>query len=89
MYFLITKELRGRYIRQIEKLVPYDLRIKYYKGTENTRVDALSRRADYVEKIKNKGTQLLEDNGEGSYTLKNRTIITIQKVSSLQKEKIY
>ena len=40
----------------MEKLAPYDLRIKYYKGIENVRVDILSRRVDYVDRLEIEGT---------------------------------
>ena len=43
--FLITKELNRRQVRQAEMLVKYHFKIQYTKGTNNARVDALSRKA--------------------------------------------
>ena len=43
--FLIIKELNYRQVRQAEMLIEYYFKIQYTKGTKNTRVDALSRKA--------------------------------------------
>ena len=44
--FLITKELNRRQVRQAEMLIEYYFKIQYTKGTENARVDVLSRKAE-------------------------------------------
>ena len=44
--FLIIKELNIRQVRQAEMLIEYYFEIQYIKGTENIRVDALSRKAE-------------------------------------------
>ena len=46
MGFLIIKELNYRQVRQAEILIEYYFEIQYTKGTENARVDALSRKAE-------------------------------------------
>ena len=43
--FLIIKELNRRQVRWAEMLAEYYFKIQYTKGTENIRVDALSRKA--------------------------------------------
>ena len=43
--FLITKELNQRQVRQAEMLIEYYFKIQHTKGTDNARVDALSRKA--------------------------------------------
>ena len=43
--FLITKELNQRQVRWAEMLIKYYFEIQYTKGTDNARVDALSRKA--------------------------------------------
>jgi hypothetical protein len=43
--FLTTKELNQRQIRWAEMLIKYHFKIKYIKGTDNTRADVLSRKA--------------------------------------------
>ena len=45
MGFLITKELNQRQVRWAEMLTEYYFKIQYTKGTDNARVDALSRKA--------------------------------------------
>ena len=44
--FLTTKELNRRQVKQVKILVEYYFKIKYVKGTDNARVDALSRKAE-------------------------------------------
>ena len=43
--FLITKELNQRQVKQAEILIEYYFKIQHTKGIDNTRVDALSRKA--------------------------------------------
>ena len=43
--FLTIKELNQRQVRQAEMLTEYYFGIQYTKGTDNARVDALSRKA--------------------------------------------
>jgi hypothetical protein len=45
MGFLTTKELNQRQIRWAEILVKYYFKIKYIKGTDNTKIDTLSKKA--------------------------------------------
>ena len=40
------KELNRRQVRWAEMLVEYYFKIKYVKGTDNARVDALSRKVE-------------------------------------------
>jgi hypothetical protein len=44
--FLTTKELNQRQVRWAEILAKYYFEIKYIKGTDNIRVDTLSRKAE-------------------------------------------
>jgi hypothetical protein len=44
--FLTTKELNQRQIKWVEILTEYYFKIKYIKGTDNARVDILSRKAE-------------------------------------------
>jgi len=44
--FLTIKELNRRQVRWAKILVKYCFKIKHTKGTDNTRVDALSRKAE-------------------------------------------
>ena len=44
--FLTTKELNQRQIKQAEILIKYYFKIKYVKGTDNTKADILSKKAE-------------------------------------------
>jgi hypothetical protein len=50
--FLTTKELNQRQIRWAEILAKYYFKIKYIKGTDNIRVDTLSKKAELQGKEK-------------------------------------
>ena len=49
LYFTTTKVLNLRQTRWSELLEQYKFEIKYTPGRDNVRVDALSRRSDYVK----------------------------------------
>ena len=59
--FLIIKELNYRQVRQAEILIEYYFEIQYTKGTKNTRVDALSRKAKLQNNKKLLGVILKKD----------------------------
>ena len=61
MGFLIIKELNYRQMRQVEILIEYYFKIQYTKGTENIRVDALSRKAKLQNNKKLLGVILYKD----------------------------
>ena len=42
--FLTTKELNYKQVKWAEKFIKYYFKIKYTKGTKNTKVDILSRK---------------------------------------------
>jgi hypothetical protein len=52
MGFLTTKELNWRQVKWAEILVEYYFEIKYIKGTDNTRADTLSKKAELQSKKK-------------------------------------
>src|SRR5690606_12308326 len=49
-YFATTKILNRRQARWAIKLAPFDFKIIYRPGTQNTRADALSRRSEFAPK---------------------------------------
>ena len=59
--FLTIKKLNQRQVRQVEMLTEYYFEIQYTKGTENIRVDALSRRVELQNKEKPLGAILRKD----------------------------
>src|SRR5947199_9909257 len=48
IYFTTTKVLNRRQVRWSETLVTYNFAIRYRKGSENARADALSRQTTYA-----------------------------------------
>jgi hypothetical protein len=46
MGFLTTKELNRRQVKWVEILAEYYFKIKYVKGTDNTKADVLSKKAE-------------------------------------------
>ena len=44
--FLTTKELNYRQVRWVEMLIEYYFKIKHIKGTDNTKVDILSKKVE-------------------------------------------
>ena len=51
VYWTTTKQLNRRQVRWAETLSRYDFRITYNKGTENGKINALSRRLDYSHNV--------------------------------------
>jgi hypothetical protein len=62
--FLTTKELNQKQIRWAEILTEYHFKIKHIKGTDNTRVDTLNRKAELQDKEKLLGA-ILRINKDG------------------------
>ena len=59
--FLTIKELNRKQVRQAEMLAEYYFKIQYIKGTDNTRVDALSRKAKLQNSKKLLGAMLRQN----------------------------
>jgi len=60
--FLTMKELNQQQVKWAEMLVEYHFKIEYTKGTDNTRVDTLSRKIELQGKEKAKEVILRMDN---------------------------
>jgi len=66
--FLTIKELNWRQVRWAKMLVEYYFKIKYIKGTNNVRVDMLSRKAELQDNKKVKGVILrMDEDGKIRY----------------------
>jgi len=59
--FLTIKELNWQQVRWAEMLAEYYFKIKYIKGTDNTRVDTLNRKAELQDDKKVKEVILRMD----------------------------
>jgi len=77
-YFLKGSQLNGRLTRWYEELLQYDLIIKYCKGSENQRADALSRYPHPEEKPEN-NYPLLKEHPDGTFRIATLTIDTWSK----------
>ena len=63
--FTTTKTLNRRQIRWYEQIASYNFVIRYRKGSENGRADALSRREDYMSALENKDHKILREDPDG------------------------
>lgn len=63
---MTTKILNRRQVRWVEQLASFNFKIVYRKGSENGKVDALSRRCDYTLNRPELSPALLERNNEGT-----------------------
>ena len=79
-HFTKTKELNRRQVRQVEELVNYNFRITYQKGSENTRVDILSRRLDYEDNKTHISYVILLENPDGLLEGKGLELFTLYRV---------
>jgi len=68
-YFTTTKQLNRRQARWAEELAQYNFTIKYQKGSENGRADALSRRPDYQKDARKPPNEAIFEEKEGILTL--------------------
>lgn len=72
-YFMTTKLLTRRQARWGEFLADFDFVIKYRPGTQATRPDALSRRADYHPRGEGPPSMALDQNSHNLKSLLSRT----------------
>ena len=64
LYWNTTKVLTQRQVRWSEELSVYNFRIYHVRGKENGGADALSRRPDYMQDLKNDPIPLLRQEGD-------------------------
>ena len=77
--FLTTKELNQRQVRWVEILTEYHFKIKYIKGTDNTRADILSKKAELQSKEKLLGT-ILHIDKDGKIRYNYLQILAVYKI---------
>jgi hypothetical protein len=77
--FLTTKELNQRQIRWAKILTEYHFKIKYIKGTDNTRADVLNRKTELQNREKLLGTMLHIDK-DGKIRYNYLQILAVHKV---------
>jgi hypothetical protein len=84
LYFTTTKQLNRRQVRWSELMATFNFKIAYCKGSENTKADALSRRADYL-RDKREVSHTIFAEGETSLTY-NRPQLAATFVVSKSKD---
>lgn len=82
--FTTTKVLNHRQVHWTETLAVYNFTVAYYKGSENTRADALSRRTDYVSLKQEQPRAILKQTDTGLEY--NKLLATIAIVEDTELE---
>ncbi len=79
LYFMITKVLNRRQIRWSKELSSYNFQIQYWKKSENSKINVLSRRADHMTDKSQVNQTILQENSDGSivYNRQNAVILRI------------
>jgi hypothetical protein len=88
VYFTTTKELNRRQVRWSELLSTYNFKILYVKGTDNARVDALSRKLEYLENKTHPSHTILKEDEDGlvfNHKVIAATTITITRHKEFDK----
>ena len=73
--FITTKQLNRQQVRQLEMLLQYNFQIFYWKGSKNTRVDALSKQQEYKGYKKERPQAILKE--ENRYLIYTHKVVTI------------
>jgi hypothetical protein len=86
-YFTTTKQLTRRQARWSEALSSFNFVIKYRKGSENERADALSRKGEYMREVPKHFGTILQETDEGLvYNRKTVAVTLIQELGGVEKE---
>ncbi len=78
LYFTTTKVLNRRQVRWSEELSSYNFQIQYRKGSENSKADALSRRADHMADRPQVNQAILQENPDGSIVYNRQNAATLR-----------
>ena len=73
-FFTTTKELTRRQARWAETLSQYDYRIEHCDGRANSQADALSRRPDYKDGVKETVPAILTTDEQGNLVYNHQTL---------------
>ncbi len=78
LYFMITKVLNRRQIKWSKKLSSYNFQIQYWKRSENSKIDVLSRRADHITDKSQVNQTILQENLNDSIVYNRQNAVTLQ-----------
>ena len=89
IYFFTTKELNRRQVRWAEFILSYNFKIYYYRGSENGRADALSRRTDHREGYKVEPYSIFRPNENGTIEYNHKQVAVFLTVSDEKAEEAF
>ncbi len=78
LYFTITKVLNQRQIRWSKELSSYNFQIQYWKKSENSKIDVLSRKADHMTDKSQVNQTILQENSNDSIVYNKQNAATLQ-----------
>ncbi len=78
LYFTITKVLNRRQIRWSKKLSSYNFQIQYWKKSENSKINVLSRRADHMTDRSQVNQTILQENSDNLIVYNRQNAVTLQ-----------
>ncbi len=78
LYFMITKVLNRRQIRWSKKLSSYNFQIQYWKKSENSKIDVLSRRVNHMTDRSQINQTILQENSNDSIVYNRQNAVTLQ-----------
>ncbi len=78
LYFMITKVLNQKQIRWLKKLSLYNFQIQYWKKSENSKINVLSRRADHMTDRSQINQTILQENSNDSIVYNRQNAATLR-----------
>ncbi len=77
LYFTITKVLNRRQIKWSKELSLYNFQIQYWKRSENSKIDVLSKRADHMTDRSQINQTILQENSDDSIVYNRQNAATL------------
>jgi len=78
LYFMIMKVLNQRQIKWSKELSLYNFQIQYWKRSENSKIDVLSKRADHMTDKSQINQTILQKNSDDSIVYNRQNAATLQ-----------
>ena len=88
LYFTITKVLNRRQIKWSKKLSSYNFTIQYWKKFENSKIDVLSQRADYITDKSQVNQTILQKNLDDFIVYNRQNAVTLRVYNKDLEKKI-
>ncbi len=78
LYFMIMKVLNWKQIRWLKEFSSYNFQIQYWKKSENSKINILSRRADHMTDKSLINQTILQENSDDSIVYNKQNVTTLQ-----------